>query len=52
MWLPDSAAAKAHALQVVRELKEDGGYEDADLFISVEDWNGRVIFSRPFLGAA
>ena len=52
VWLPDSEAAIAYALQVVRELKEDGGYEDPDLYISIEDWNGRVIFSLPFFGTA
>jgi len=52
MWLPDDEAAKSHALQVVRELKEDGGYNDPALFITVEDRMGVVIFSFPFVGAA
>jgi hypothetical protein len=52
MYLPDNESAKSHALQVVRVLKEDGGYEDPALFITVEDRDGGVIFSFPFLGAA
>jgi len=48
MLFPNNEAAKTHALEVIHELKEDGGYEDPDLFITVEEWDGRVIFSRRF----
>ena len=45
---PDVASARRYAEQVVRELKEGGGYDDPELLLVVTDGDGNQIFSVPF----
>ena len=46
---PGPDAARTHAEQIVRELKEGGGYDDPLLVLLVKDENGTAIFSIPFV---
>jgi hypothetical protein len=46
--LPDHDAACEYAHRVVRELKEDGGYNEPGLRMIVRDTNGKLIRSIPF----
>ena len=46
--LPDHDAAGEYAHRVIRELKEDGGYNDPGLNMIVRDPDGKLIHSIPF----
>ena len=46
--LPDNDAACEYAHRVIRELKEDGGYNDPGLNMIVRDPDGKLIHSIPF----
>jgi len=48
--LPDPAAADVYARRIIRELTEDGGYDDPDLLMVVRDAAGKTIHSLPFAG--
>jgi hypothetical protein len=47
-WLPDDAAAQGHALRIIRELKEGGGYDDTGLVMIVRDESGREVLRVSF----
>jgi len=47
-WLPDDGAARDHALRIIRELREGGGYDDPDLAMIVKDESGRELLRLPF----
>jgi hypothetical protein len=46
--LPDDTAARDYALRMIRELKEDGGYDEPGLKMVVIDDSGDEIFQFPF----
>jgi Domain of unknown function (DUF6894) len=46
--LPDDAAANEHALRIIRELKEAGGYDEGDWTLIVFGEGGRQVCSVPF----
>jgi hypothetical protein len=48
MLLPDDASARTYAEHVIRELKEDGGYDDPELCMIVRNEAGTQIFVIPF----
>jgi hypothetical protein len=48
---PDVGAARRYAQRVIRELKEGGGYGDADLLMVVTDGEGNEVFTIPFRSA-
>ena len=47
--MADDAAALAHALRIIRDLRNSGGYEDDALTMVVRDGDGRTLFRIPFL---
>jgi hypothetical protein len=49
--LSDVAAALNHAERLIRELKENGGYNDPNLMVIVRDGMKKVVLSIPFLAA-
>ena len=50
--LPDVAAALNHAERLIRELKENGDYNDPNLMVIVRDGMKQVVLSIPFLAAS
>jgi hypothetical protein len=48
MHLPDHSAACEYAHRVIRELKEDGRYNEPGLNMIVRDADGRLIHLIPF----
>ena len=49
--LADHDAAHAYARRVIRELKEDGGYDGPGLTMVVKDHTGKTVHSIPFWAA-
>jgi hypothetical protein len=47
--LPSEVAARGLAEQIIRELKEAGGYDDPGFIMVVKDTRRKTIFSIPFL---
>ena len=46
--LASEGAARGLAEQIVRELKEAGGYDDPAFLMIVKDTRGKTLFSIPF----
>lgn len=46
--LPDDTAARDYAIRMIRELKEDGGYDEPGLTMIVIDGSGGEMFQFPF----
>lgn len=46
--LEDDAAAKLHARQIIRELKETDSFDDADWQMTVTDDKGLQLVTIPF----
>jgi hypothetical protein len=44
-------AARLYAKQVIRDLRDAGGYDDPSLAMFVKDGDGEVLFSVPFIGS-
>ena len=49
--LSDNAAALNYADRLIRELKEEGGYNDPNPMVIVRDETKKVVLSLPFLAA-
>jgi hypothetical protein len=47
--LPNEVAARGLAEQIIRELKEAGGYDGPGFIMIVKDTRGKTVFAIPFL---
>jgi hypothetical protein len=47
--LPDDAAALAHALRIIRELRQGGEHDDPQIMMVVRNEKLKTVLSLPFL---
>jgi hypothetical protein len=47
-FLPDDAAALAHAIRVIRGLKQGGGHDDPRMMMIVRNEKLKTVLSLPF----
>ena len=48
-YLPDDAAALAHAIRIIRELRQGGEYGDPRIMMVVRNEKLKTVLSLPFL---
>jgi hypothetical protein len=46
--LPDDAAALAHAIRIIQELKQGGGHDDRRIMMIVRNEKLKTVLSLPF----
>ena len=47
-FLPDDAAALAHAIRIIRELRQGGEHDDPRIMMTVRNEKFKTVLSLPF----